>query len=173
MAIFKRMLRRSILAGAATIMVASAARAAGGKRACDKAALDKNRDLAVSFVRGMKDHDGLDERLITDDFKWWAIGRGTVDTATFKKTFAARIAQRRALMPDLPDMQIVSTTAEDDRVAVECYGHCVLADGRPYNNNYVFLVYIRDGRVRMMREFGDSKYFYDILHGNPVEATPP
>ena len=121
----------------------------------------------------MKNHDGLDEGLIAGDFHWWAIGRGTVDTATFKTTFAARIAQRRALMPQLPDMQIISTTAEDDRVAVECYGNCVLADGRSYNNNYFFLVYIRDGRVRMLREFGDSKYFDDILHGVPAHATPP
>jgi ketosteroid isomerase-like protein len=56
---------------------------------------------------------------------------------------------------------------------VECYGHCVLADDRPYNNNYVFIVYLRDGKVRMMREFGDSKYFYDILHNIPTQATPP
>jgi ketosteroid isomerase-like protein len=137
------------------------------------ASLERNRAIAVKFITTMKDYDGLNESLVTDDIQWWAIGRGLMDKEKFKATIGANIAKRRSIMPQLPDMTIVSTTAEGDRVAVESVGHCVLADGRPYDNNYFFLLYLRDGRVRMVREFGDSKYFYDILHGIETHSTPP
>jgi ketosteroid isomerase-like protein len=121
--------------------------------------VERNREVAIKFITSMRDHGGLDESLITDDFEWWAsYHHGVMNCAEIK----AMVADLRQ-MPRLPDMIVVDTTAEGDRVAVEVAGKCVLPDGRPYDNSYHFVILFRDGRVRMVREYCDTKLAADTF----------
>ena len=63
-----------------------------------------------------------------------------------------------------PKMTILSTTAEDDRVAIEAESHGRLVDGRPYENQYHFLLrFDADGRVVEFKEYFDTLYVFETL----------
>ena len=57
----------------------------------------------------------------------------------------------------------LNLTAEDDRVAVETEGKSTMLDGTPYNNQYHFLIFFRDGKVCKMREYLDTKLVDAVL----------
>ena len=57
----------------------------------------------------------------------------------------------------------INLTAEDDRVAVEAKGTSVMLNGKDYNNEYHFLLFIRDGKVYKMMEYLDTKLADDVL----------
>ncbi|UCV23608.1 nuclear transport factor 2 family protein [Ferribacterium limneticum] len=59
--------------------------------------------------------------------------------------------------------EILSMTAEDDRVSVEAQGHAELVSGARYDNQYHFLFFIRDGRVFKMKEYIDTKLADAVL----------
>jgi ketosteroid isomerase-like protein len=120
---------------------------------------ETDREVAIRFITTMSDHGGLDESLITDDFVWWASYHHGVMNCAEIKAMVASLTQ----MPRLPEMIVVGSTAESGRVAVEVAGKCVLPDGRPYNNSYHFVVLLRDGRVRMVREYCDTKLAADTF----------
>jgi ketosteroid isomerase-like protein len=120
---------------------------------------DDNRAAALKFIATMAGHGALNESLVTDDFHIWGPTMGTQDTKTYK----ANVARLRHIMPVLPKFTIISTTAEEDRVAVEVNGSARLADGRLYENNYLMLFEFRDGKIRSIKEFLDSKQAFDIF----------
>ncbi|TAL02979.1 MAG: ketosteroid isomerase [Rhodospirillaceae bacterium] len=47
---------------------------------------------------------------------------------------------------------IDAVTAEDDRVVVEIHSNGAFTDGEPYENTYIFVLRIRDGRVASIAE---------------------
>jgi ketosteroid isomerase-like protein len=65
--------------------------------------------------------------------------------------------------PDGLRFRIRSMTAEDDRVAVEAESEGVHASGRPYRNQYHFLMVIRDGKVRQLKEYLDTMHAQEVL----------
>jgi ketosteroid isomerase-like protein len=123
--------------------------------------VEKNRALAVRFLTTMRDHGGLDESLITDDFAWWASYHHGLMNAAEIKAMVAGLTQ----MPRLPEMIVTGTVAEGDKVSVEVAGKCTLPDGRPYNNFYHFVILLRDGRICMVREYTDTKLASDTFGG--------
>jgi uncharacterized protein len=123
--------------------------------------IESNRALAIKFIERMKTCGGIDETLISDDFRWWASGVGYSDATQMK----ALIAQLKPMLPRLPDMTIASSIAEADRVALEVSGKCELADGRRYDNEYHFLIFVRDGRVCLVKEYTDTKLGHDAFSG--------
>src|SRR5262245_27951870 len=109
---------------------------------------EENRKTAIKFVTTMADCGGLDEKLVTDDFEWWASYHHGVMNTSEIKAMVASLTQ----MPRLPDMNVVGTVAEGDKVSVEVSGKCTLPSGKPYNNWYHFVLVFRDGKIRQVRE---------------------
>ncbi len=56
-------------------------------------------------------------------------------------------------------------TIGDDRVAIEAEGHGVHASGRSYDQNYHFLLSLRDGKVAQMKEYFDTELAREVLLG--------
>lgn len=54
-------------------------------------------------------------------------------------------------------------TAEDDRVAVIGHSEAVHVSGKPYNNNYHFLLIIKDGKIAESREYLDTELVTDVF----------
>jgi uncharacterized protein len=127
---------------------------------------EKNREVAIKFITTMADHGGLDESLVTPDFQWWASYHHGLMNCAEIKAMVASLTQ----MPQLPRMNIVATTAEGDRVALEVAGKCTLPDGRPYDNWYHFVLLFRDDRVRMVREYCDTKLAADTFSVSDLSA---
>jgi ketosteroid isomerase-like protein len=57
---------------------------------------------------------------------------------------------------------VKAMTAEGDRVAIEAESFGRHVSGRTYNNQYHFLMVIRDGKVREFKEY------FDTMHANEV-----
>jgi len=53
-------------------------------------------------------------------------------------------------------LEIVATTAEKDRVAMEAKGDFLFDDGKEYKNTYHFLFIVRDGKVVEGKEYLDT-----------------
>jgi ketosteroid isomerase-like protein len=61
------------------------------------------------------------------------------------------------------DLVPLTSTAEDDRVALEARSSAVnAANGRVYENRYHHLFRCRDGRIVEMREYQDTLHVYDV-----------
>lgn len=129
--------------------------------------IEQNRALAVRFVKRMKECRGIDEELVTGDFRWWSSGIGFMDMSRMKQL----LATLDAVMPQMPDMTIQATTAEADRVAVEAIGACDLANGKRYENTYHFLFFIRHGRICLLKEYLDSRLAAEVLGAEPQPHT--
>ena len=55
------------------------------------------------------------------------------------------------------EQEIVGTTCEGDRVAVEATGKTVLANGNTYRNVYHFLFEVRGGKIVTFKEYCNTK----------------
>ena len=60
-------------------------------------------------------------------------------------------------------IDIVATTVEGERVAIEVRTHAPLIDGTTYQNRYHFLVLVRGGRIVLMREYQNSAYLVETV----------
>ena len=66
--------------------------------------------------------------------------------------------------PNGMEFEIFTVTAEENRVLVESESHAVLANGTPYNNQYVFAFYFDDdGRILEFREYWDPLYAFETM----------
>lgn len=108
-----------------------------------------DRDLAVQFIWNANPADR--EKLITDDFVWWTSYHHGPMTFEEYRAMTLELA-----MPVTFEREILGVAGERDRVAIEIQGRCTLPDGRHYDNNYCFVVVLREGRVCEVREYCDT-----------------
>jgi uncharacterized protein len=119
--------------------------------------VEQNRAQAIKFLQRMRECQGIDGALVTEDFQWWSPTTGYADTAKMRELVAAL----EPIMPRMPDITVTATTAEGDRVAIEAFGSCELTNGRRYDNTYHFLIELRDGRICRIKEYSDTKLVHD------------
>ena len=125
--------------------------------------VEEYRAKAIKLITGMQDLGGLNESLLADDFVWWNPSSGNSTAQDMRKT----AEQMKPLMPKLPEMIVVATTAEGNRVALEVAGKCQLTNGKRYDNLYHFLVVFENGLVKEMKEYTDTKVALDAFDGTP------
>ena len=58
---------------------------------------------------------------------------------------------------------ILGLTAEADRVAIEAESDGMHVSGQRYQNQYHFLMRIRDGRIVELKEYMDTQQVQDVL----------
>ncbi|PQM26288.1 hypothetical protein CVO77_14605 [Sphingopyxis lindanitolerans] len=104
--------------------------------------------------------------LLSDDGRWWVGGKADLfPVAGYKNK-----TELRALLDDLilpmPNglsMTIKSMIAEGDRVAAEVESYGEAPNGRLYNNEYHFLIIVRDGLIFEVREYLDTMHGFDVF----------
>jgi len=123
-----------------------------------------NKDVAKKFITalGASDIETV-KSLMTDDIQATLMGtsvlsgtRGYDDIVGIGDLFTK--ITRGGIHFD-----VISATAEEDRVSMELQGRCELVDGTPYNNQYHWLFRIRDGKVCSMKEYLDTKLLDELL----------
>ncbi|MEJ2410882.1 MAG: nuclear transport factor 2 family protein [Novosphingobium sp.] len=67
------------------------------------------------------------------------------------------------VLPDGIQLTILDMFAERDAVVVQATGIATSSSGKPYNNKYLLLFRVRDGRVVSMTEYLDSKLFQEVF----------
>ncbi len=117
-------------------------------------AIPDNRTIALDVLAALSsgNADGVRE-LMAPDAVWWVPGVDTFDRETLLANLAATMDNVGSAA-----LEIVGTTAEGERVAIEARGNFVFRDGTVYANTYHFLFVIRDGKVVKGHEYLDTAY---------------
>jgi ketosteroid isomerase-like protein len=97
--------------------------------------------------------------LIADDITWSNIG-DTVFSGTFNGKAELQEKLLNPLFAQLKQgvsMTVHRLIAEGDYVVAQMSGHAETLDGNAYNNNYVWIIRIRDGLFAEVTEFMDTE----------------
>ena len=126
---------------------------------------DQNKTITKEFFEALS--NGSDKYLdfYTDESIIWTAGNNAIGGTRTKKevvTFAQNIL---SAFPSGITFNITGITAEDERVAVEISGEAIHASGETYNNQYHFLLRIKDGKILELKEYMDTQLAAKILLG--------
>ena len=147
--------------------------------------LQANKQVALEFIRAFNDGDLATLRdLLADDFVWnkpinregetqpqpfqseQLRGRSYPIPAFRDRDAVLSVLERHvfaAAPEDRDHLQVMSVTAEDDRVGLQVEGNGRNpANGRRYGNIYFVLMRVRDGKVVLYREYQDTMHTFDV-----------
>jgi ketosteroid isomerase-like protein len=123
---------------------------------------ESSKALATEFFARFDANDVAGAlELLADDATWWMAGKPDVLPGAGSRTKAEMARVFRDMTRRLKHglrMTVLSSIAEGDRVALEVVSHGELENGRVYDNEYHFLVTVRDGKIRAVREYYDTQH---------------
>ena len=125
---------------------------------------ESNKKLVSDFFARFSASDiagALD--LLADDATWWIAGRKEQQPVAGEhgKEQLARILHNMAgQLENGIRMTVKGAVAEGDKVAVEAESYGELKNGRVYNQEYHFLMTIRDGKISAVREYLDTQHVF-------------
>lgn len=127
--------------------------------------VDSNTQLVQEFYRRMSKLEfGKMFELMADEATWTVAG----NPSTFHHAGVATKPQRVEALSNFTqvfsslDMEIRSTTAEGDRVAVELFTRCASHNGLKYENELLVLLWCRDGKICRIYEHVDQMTALDF-----------
>ncbi len=131
--------------------------------------LEQNKKLVAEFFAHFKKKE-VDQALamMTDDATWWIGGKPDLFPIAGLKSKAEIGAILGELVPGTKDGLAItpkSMIAEGNKVACEAESLGIMANGRTYNNEYHFLLEIRDGKISSVKEYLDTMHTADVLKG--------
>lgn len=131
--------------------------------------LESNKQLVTEFFAhfGRKEVD-LALAKMTDDATWWIGGKPELFPICGTKTKAEIGGLLHELIGGAPNGLAITPkgmVAEGDKVACEAESLGELPNGRMYNNEYHFLLTIRDGKIAAVKEYLDTMHTADVLKG--------
>lgn len=102
--------------------------------------------------------------MLTDDATWWVAGTIPGVSGEYSKD------EFRALVSGISEgcdgpikLTPKAFTAEGERVAIETESYADVKNGRTYNNQYHFLMTVRDGKISGVKEYLDTQHTYDVF----------
>ena len=126
---------------------------------------DQNKQITIEFFEALSTGSNKYLDFYTDDSIIWTAGNNAIGGTRTKKevvTFAENIL---SAFPSGITFNITGITAEEDRVAIEISGEAIHASGETYNNQYHFLLIIKDGKILELKEYMDTQLAAKILLG--------
>jgi ketosteroid isomerase-like protein len=143
-----------------------------GALACadSDAGAERNRQIARELFDAISRADVAKlDALYAEDFELWTAGSFALSGTRGRDEALEGMRMIGSAFPGGLRFTIVAMTVEGDRVAVEAESEGVHASGRPYHNQYHFLMVIRDGKIRRFKEYMDTMHANDVLV-QPVAA---
>jgi uncharacterized protein len=121
---------------------------------------EDNRTLVLRFYELMSqlDFDSMFE-LLADDGTWTVAGNPELFHHSGVATKGERIAALTNFTKvfDSLEQTVLSTTAEDDRVAAQMTSRCVTHSGLVYENELLVLIRCKDGKIATIYEHLDQQ----------------
>jgi ketosteroid isomerase-like protein len=100
---------------------------------------------------------------MADNATWWVAGNFPLSGSKTKKEFTELLKGMGAAMPEGLKLTAKGITAEGDRVAVEAESYGKHANGKVYQNQYHFLIEVRNSKIQAVREYLDTMHANDVL----------
>ena len=124
---------------------------------------DQNKEITKEFFEALS--TGSDQYLdfYTDESIIWTAGNNAIGGTRTKKEVISFAQNILSAFPTGITFNITGITAENERVAVEISGKAIHASGETYNNQYHFLLRIKDGKILELKEYMDTQLAAKIL----------
>ena len=124
---------------------------------------DQNKTITKEFFEALS--NGSDKYLdfYTDESIIWTAGNNAIGGTRTKKEVVSFAQNILSAFPTGITFNITGITAENERVAVEISGKAIHASGETYNNQYHFLLRIKDGKILELKEYMDTQLAAKIL----------
>ena len=126
---------------------------------------NKNKKIAINFFKALSSGSETYLDFYNDDSIIWTAGNNAIGGTRTKKEIIDFAQGILAAFPTGITFNITGITAENERVAVEVKGEAIHASGKPYNNEYHFLLRIKNGRIIELKEYMDTQLAAKILLG--------
>src|SRR5262245_837776 len=100
---------------------------------------------------------------MADDATWWIAGKPDQLPAAgvYNKDQISRLLHNMVgQLPNGLKMTVKNLVAESDKVAMEAESYGELQNGRVYNQQYHFLLTVREGRITAIKEYLDTQHVY-------------
>jgi len=121
--------------------------------------MPSNKEIAWSYFEYFN-QGRIEEALalLDDSGTWW-------NTLNRKTTTMPRMkAATRKIAPLVPWKFTLHHALEDgDKVALDLESHAMLPNGKLYNNVYVYVFTMRNGKILHCREHADTKHAAEVL----------
>lgn len=126
--------------------------------------VEQNKKLAREFFERFDAGDvagALDT--LADDLTWWIAGKPeqlpSAGVRT-KEQLAALLGDMAGRLSGGLRMTVKGLIAEGDKVSVEVESEGELRNGRRYEQQYHFLLTVRDGKISAVREYLDTQHAF-------------
>ena len=125
---------------------------------------ERSRQITREFFAALSSADVAKlADLYAEDFELWTAGTLPFSGSRGKAAALDGMNLIASMFPKGVRFEILAMTAEGERVAVEAESHGIHVSGRPYHNQYHFLLVIRDGKIRRFKEYMDTMHADDVL----------
>jgi hypothetical protein len=124
-----------------------------------------NKTIAANFLNAIGSGDvETVRRLAAQDLVFVTAGKSKASGTYDLETLARLLAVFPAIMSGGGiRFEFLNFTAEDDRVACEARGYAKVISGEEYNNEYHFLITLRDGKISRLVEYLDTTLVETVL----------
>jgi ketosteroid isomerase-like protein len=127
----------------------------------EKAQREANKALIRRYFETVaRDGFGRALELVADNARWWIPG---AEAELRKQDMIAAMDRAADSLVGNMGSEILTLTAEDDRVAAEVRGSALRKSGVRYDNIYHFLFRVRDGKIAEIREHHDTLYASQVF----------
>jgi ketosteroid isomerase-like protein len=126
--------------------------------------VEQNKALVHAYFQAITENRMADAwRLIADDVVW-AIGGHSPLAGTYTREQLAEL--QGAILARIVGgirIDVGRVIGEGDLVAAELTSAGKLSDGRVYNNNYLFMLTIKDGKFWRCTEYLDTYHYVEVF----------
>lgn len=113
----------------------------------------ENRDVVMGFIEAMGrcDADAAGSFLGPD--ATCALMRSPYDHVDDRDALLRTIAATPKMVPGGITPTVTNLIIDGDRIAAECQGHGVTADGKRYDNRYCWVFTLHDGKIAAINQY--------------------
>jgi ketosteroid isomerase-like protein len=119
------------------------------------------------------------EAVFTEDAKWFAppgnatgVALGYTDFVLDRKTIVRFLSQELTTL-FVSDVVVTFTSliADGATAVLENRFQATLSNGRHYDNDYCFVIEVKDGRIHRMREYMDTQRGFRLIFGEQTQSS--
>jgi uncharacterized protein len=126
--------------------------------------LQENKEITLALFENLSNLkiDAVVDAL-AEDGRWWVLGGTYFGESLSKEQFRKQLSALATAVPNGLNLKISRVIAEGDNVVVEAEGNSPVAGNKVYNNHYVWVLTLRNGKVLEGREYMDTLHVLDTF----------
>lgn len=126
---------------------------------------EENKKIVESFFESLSSGTNSYLDYYTNDSEVWTAGQNAIGGRRTKAEIESFADGILSAFPKGIRFEITSMIAEDDRVAAEVKGDAIHASGQIYQNEYHFLIRLKNNKIIELKEYMDTQLAAKVLLG--------